>query len=229
MPHRCLSTLLPRRLIAVFALAAFVAATTGIPVLKLDQPGKTSQPYPCQHHHCGCVSAEQCWQSCCCFTNHEKLLWAGEHNVTPPNYVVAAAQREKPKASFCCAHTVAKSSSAAATRRPATAQGAALGTRAKENPKPQRGEINWSSNPVSRADPDDQAISSPHRAIDFVLAIHARRCQGQAQLWLALGAVALPPPAVTVNLESLLCTEVNPFVATLAGVTSSPATPPPRA
>jgi hypothetical protein len=68
--------------------------------------------------------------------------------------------------------------------------------------------------------------SSP---IEFVFSIHARKCQGQADVWLALGAVTAPPQPVLLALELTCCGSATPSLANLSSVTSSPATPPPRA
>src|SRR5215467_15256496 len=39
-----------------------------------------------------CQSAEQCWQNCCCMTLEERLIWARQNHVRPPNYALAAAR-----------------------------------------------------------------------------------------------------------------------------------------
>ena len=43
-----------------------------------------SEPFPCQSHSCGCATAHQCWTSCCCYTPHQRLVWAGRNGVEPP-------------------------------------------------------------------------------------------------------------------------------------------------
>jgi hypothetical protein len=53
---------------------------------------KSDQPYPCMNHPCGCASAEQCWRHCCCTTLEQRLAWAREHHVRPPNYALAEAR-----------------------------------------------------------------------------------------------------------------------------------------
>ena len=42
-----------------------------------------SEPFPCQSHACGCATAHQCWTSCCCFTPHQRLVWAVRNGITP--------------------------------------------------------------------------------------------------------------------------------------------------
>lgn len=53
-----------------------------------------SKPFPCMNRACGCLNADQCWHSCCCFTMREKLAWAAENGVEPPEFVREAAARE---------------------------------------------------------------------------------------------------------------------------------------
>jgi len=70
-----------------------------------------SQPYPCQHHACGCRSAKECWTRCGCFSREQKLAWARANGVTPPPEglcsVEEVAPAEKPTGKCrggCCAH-----------------------------------------------------------------------------------------------------------------------------
>jgi hypothetical protein len=70
---------------AGFALAAYLVAGVGIP-LPASPPKKPGPPFPCQDHLCGCMSAEQCWRSCCCHTPDERRAWARSHGVEPPDY-----------------------------------------------------------------------------------------------------------------------------------------------
>lgn len=72
-----------RRLAAGVALAAYLVTILGLPVpaLRAKDP---SQPFPCQHHACGCRTAVDCWSSCCCYSAAEKQLWACNNGVEPP-------------------------------------------------------------------------------------------------------------------------------------------------
>jgi len=73
------------------ATIAYSILALGIP-LPLPS-GKTSKEiYPCMNHHCGCQSAEECWRNCCCMTLEERLIWARENHVRPPDYVLAEAR-----------------------------------------------------------------------------------------------------------------------------------------
>jgi hypothetical protein len=92
---------LAKRGVAAALLAAVVCGISGVPVVTIGRKDR-SRPYPCQDRPCGCVSADECWHHCCCFTNKQKVAWAHEHGVTPPDFVIAAADREDETA--ICAH-----------------------------------------------------------------------------------------------------------------------------
>jgi hypothetical protein len=53
-----------------------------------------STPFPCMDSPCGCKDAEQCWRHCCCHTLTERLAWARENGVTPPEYALAEARAQ---------------------------------------------------------------------------------------------------------------------------------------
>lgn len=43
--------------------------------------------FPCEGCGCGCATAKQCWEACCCHSDAEKLAWAMREGVEPPRYV----------------------------------------------------------------------------------------------------------------------------------------------
>ena len=100
------------RLCGWLSTALYLAVASGIS-LPLPAPAAEgvqkdkSQPYPCMNSPCGCRSAEQCWRHCCCHTLAQRLEWARENHVQPPDYVLAEAAAEgiawKPDSgSSCC-------------------------------------------------------------------------------------------------------------------------------
>src|SRR5689334_21846051 len=94
------------RAMPLLALAGFVAGAMGLPVPQVVFTAKDRrQPFPCLDRRCGCMSADQCWRGCCCFTNREKVAWAAQRGVTPPEFVVRLAARERAPAAAqsCCA------------------------------------------------------------------------------------------------------------------------------
>ena len=61
----------------------------------LNAAGKdTTTPFPCMNSPCGCRSAEHCWHNCCCHTLAERIQWARENHVRPPDDVLAEAKAE---------------------------------------------------------------------------------------------------------------------------------------
>ena len=94
--HRQFVKRINRGLVCLAVLFAFCASFVPLPIgTQATQEKDQSQPYPCQHRPCGCRSADQCWKSCCCFTNVQKIAWARQHKVTPPAFVVEAARKEQ--------------------------------------------------------------------------------------------------------------------------------------
>ena len=62
----------------------------------------------------------------------------------------------------------------------------------------------------------------------LVLAIQSRQCRGQAEQWLSLGAVELPPASVEMILVPHCCGELLPSDEPLTSIAYSPPRPPPR-
>ena len=91
--HLLASTLPGRRIVSAVLLAAYVVTAAGVPVPIGAKPQAGGEAFPCAACGCGCGSAEQCWRSCCCHSLAERVAWAREHNVRPPEYAVAEAQQ----------------------------------------------------------------------------------------------------------------------------------------
>jgi hypothetical protein len=78
-----------------FSLAVYLLVASGLPIRVPGADEKDlSQPFPCMDCPCGCRNAEQCWRSCCCHTLAERLAWARENHVRPPDYVLAEARAQ---------------------------------------------------------------------------------------------------------------------------------------
>jgi hypothetical protein len=66
-----------------------------IPHQTLNAAGKdATTPFPCMNSPCGCRSADHCWHNCCCHTLAERIQWARENHVRPPDDVLAEAKAE---------------------------------------------------------------------------------------------------------------------------------------
>ena len=86
--------------------------------------------FPCQDRPCGCENAQQCWGSCCCFSDAEKLCWAKAHQVIPPDWFLEKIADEqliaslRKKSETECVSAVPKKSSCCCCRRGKTSSGA---------------------------------------------------------------------------------------------------------
>ena len=79
------------------ALLGQLIAVIGLPLPRATAKDLSS-PFPCMHRACGCLSAADCWKSCCCFSAGERVAWARAHDVQPPPSLVKEAERE----AVCC-------------------------------------------------------------------------------------------------------------------------------
>lgn len=176
-----------------------------------------STPFPCMDKPCGCVTAEQCFTSCCCSTPSETLAWARAHDLEPA--VIAALQRRAatapPRAdNSCCAASqkMAPAGCCAEASAAATAECCAA-----------------ASQPAccaaqTHADPADEPMSCHTVSLRAMLA-----CGGIVAQWLA-SVVAVPAPvptacAVAMPLRaSVETTDTLPVAMPVA-----PDVPPPRA
>ncbi|MBX7166071.1 MAG: hypothetical protein K1X74_06950 [Pirellulales bacterium] len=193
------------RLLAVGAALAQLVLASGFPlwpanVHPVAAKSAEHQRYPCEDHRCGCLSADQCWRSCCCHTHAEKLQWARSQGIRPPDYLLALVEAEtrerqvaSPRRSCCHARPAAAPRYAAA--KPARGPAAA----------PQR----------------------PARG-GWVIGFQAQQCQGLITTWVALGAVVPPPPRVVapgeqISIDTLAFCTWRPIA-----VVHRPEVPPPR-
>jgi hypothetical protein len=80
-----------RRGISAALLAAFVVVAAGIPLPVANHPVNIGERFPCESCGCGCDSAEHCWRHCCCHTLAERLAWAEENGIKPPDFALDAA------------------------------------------------------------------------------------------------------------------------------------------
>lgn len=100
--------------IVLVVLCAYVVATLGVipsPTVIgrwLGRTMGTSERFACEDCGCGCASAMECWTHCCCHTPEERLAWALERGVMPPEGVqlsdetwVRAAKMLRPDQEHC--------------------------------------------------------------------------------------------------------------------------------
>ena len=101
MRHQLVPASLAKRIVTLLLLGTMLAWGSGISV---SIPGfkDTSTPFMCQDHACSCRNAIGCWNHCCCFSHSEKLAWALEQKVEPPETFLQAVAHEKESASEFC-------------------------------------------------------------------------------------------------------------------------------
>lgn len=170
-----------RRLIAVGVLLTFVAALLPLPIPQMhEHDEESSEPFPCQHHHCGCRSADQCWKKCCCFTNAQKVAWAKSHHVQAPEFVIAAAKSESTAQSCtggsCCLKEKPQAKVTTATP-PSNCQISANVDLPNDSPLVR----------TANEKPDRPEMT-------YVFGFRAQECQGQVWGWSVLPWSILPPP-----------------------------------
>lgn len=90
-----------RPAVSLLTAVVILAGALGIPVPRSVQK-EVDQPFPCMHHSCGCMSAEACWQGCCCLTHEQKLAWAQKHGIEPPRGILTVATRPAGPGGSCC-------------------------------------------------------------------------------------------------------------------------------
>lgn len=74
-----------RNAICSLLLLAIGSLFVPLPQFRKVEKDQT-QAFPCQDRACGCRTAEDCWTNCCCFSDKEKLAWAAENGVQPPEW-----------------------------------------------------------------------------------------------------------------------------------------------
>ncbi len=192
------------------ALLAYVASMTGYPLPMPTVAQDASTPYPCQGHACGCNSAAQCWDSCCCYSAAERLAWVRQHGIRLTASTIAAlqaeARRDARAAKSCC-----KNKSQLAKNCKACGHGGSCAHKADHQHEHQ------------------QATSSNKARIVWVSGIQAQKCQGLTTLWLSSGA-NLPVEIPTLwEFEWTLAGRVDVADDTHLSLSDLPAVPPPRA
>ncbi len=216
-----------RRLIGLALLTSICASFVPLRVPNVPSPGKDqSEPFPCQNRPCGCASAEQCWKQCCCFTNAEKVVWARENGVTPPDNVVKAARAESSE-KISKADVSSRETRSLCKTPPADAESndkrccesraakSCCGTGGCHEPR---------ARTTNKARATDKASSEAPR---YVIGFEAMKCRGQGVFWNSLPWAVIPSSCVSERPVEPARWD-RPQSATMASVASDPPEPPPR-
>lgn len=207
-----------RRPLAAVCVAIYLLAWIGVPlpVVPVVSVGASSGRFPCEHHHCGCDNAEQCWGDCCCMTMPERLAWAHANGVQPPDWVLQSIPErvregdtaEIVSSATCCSDKMVEEPAACAGHCCCRPEVKSCDTK-----------------PTTDA---ENAHIQKRIAPGWVSLIQAQRCRGGSTEWVASGAVLI---------SSTVC-EVRPdmtatfFQLRVAAAAESPpfepAVPPPQ-
>jgi hypothetical protein len=202
MPARRRLTFLKQRirraLVVGVAVVGYLAGVIGLP-LPASVHKASSVAFPCQSHACGCMTAQQCWQHCCCFSPEEKAAWAQAHQVQPPpeaatqgwNQPRQRDRQQQPPAkqgkSCCSGHQCADQTPAE------------------------------SSKPAERS-----------KATTWVLGMWSQQCGGASTSWLLGEPVMAPPHFVSWTYDASPVCWLQPCNDPPTSVALVPPTPPPR-
>jgi hypothetical protein len=198
---------LVRRCVVATSLLAYVIVAAGVPLPTFKSAGKSGELYPCMGCHCGCSSAEQCWRSCCCHTLAERLAWADEHDVTPPDYALAEARESGlDDAGRPLGQKVVRV--ALAGKKPASTRSCC---------QKKASCCSDSSNQRTCCTSKSKECNDCEQPVNFILGYRALSCHGQSLNWLA--AV---PTLITIELN---LSDEFPLVAWLGPHSSDFASP----
>ena len=147
-----------------------------------------SRPFPCMNSPCGCGSAEQCFESCCCHTPSERLAWARRHGLgaavtdalerrVAAAVIPAAPDAGRPAGGSCC--------SSAAASAPADAESCCDTGPAEATPGPA----------AAQGSRDEASSAAPAVGVTGVTLRAMLACQGLLTQWLSVSG-SLPPPRV---------------------------------
>jgi hypothetical protein len=176
---------LKHRLCAGVAAASYLTAAFGLPVTPLPDKDR-SRPFPCQNHVCGCHSAAECWQHCCCFSHQERLAWAHTHEVEAPTSAepVTAQGWRTPRG-----HDQAENGG-----QPGTTCARCLSEQTKTADLVP---AECGSDSESVPTYGNRPPSTGKRSGSLLLNVAAMQCHGMSTVWISVGAVLRPPPALT--------------------------------
>lgn len=203
-----------RRSIAGGMLVCYALVMFGVPLPESAPEAGSEQPYPCQHHACGCRSAEQCWRSCCCFTDEEKLAWAERNGVTPPDSFAgrravqgrAQVARLRDSGSLSCSRRSSSCSSGSSH--------CGLPDIANSSPR----------HCCKTRDPND----GPKKRIRLVVGIEALKCRGLGAGWTIIGDFVPPAPQVLWQFDPFVIGTLAFPSCRLPEIFFPPPAPPPR-
>lgn len=192
-----------RRLVSCVTAILYAGLVFGFPMPAVARKTDGDRPYACQSRACGCSSAEQFWKSCCCFSPSERLKWAEEQGVIPPEYAERPSD-ESPSTPAksdsvdgdggCCSTSEPKS----CCSQPSCCETTTETPKPKQPKSPCRSsccevKAGAGSTKESSMPSTDAPRPSPAKAVQFVFGLSAQKCKGLTSSWFAAGEAPTPP------------------------------------
>ena len=181
------STSRAARLIVFALLGCMVAGIIGLPAPPPIKEISGTELFPCMDSPCGCKTAAQCWDKCCCHNDAQKIAWARAQGVIPPAFVVARFQSEQKQSAI-----VANPRSSSCAQEP--------------------GGNSQSSGCCSknRTEIEKQCVTKPASTYRsrVVLWRSLQRCRGVDLVWTLLATGWIPDRHETVNVADPLLIEI---------------------
>lgn len=196
-----------RRWFSATVLVGYLALSVGFPLPSLG-PKDLSSPFPCQDHACGCRTADDCRQQCCCFTRQQKLAWADRHGVDPATVVGNLAAADEPLAAprDCC-RTASRQPADCRQADHACADGSGAAT---------------TTSSCCR-------MATAHKPPGgWVLGISTRQCRGLVDYWFSLFVMPVALPQ-SVQPDDAVAGPLCMFVLGYSQLRAQPPVPPPEA
>lgn len=201
--------------VAGVMLSCYMLVLFGVPLPGPLAATNPSQPYPCQDSVCGCSSAEQCWRSCCCYTDPEKLAWAKRNNVTPPDDFLEQLT------SCELAATVPLPQSCCASGKPEHSPQASVAVAGSCASREGTGKTPSSC----KVDDGEPKTANSSR---IVVTIEALKCRGLGTDWIGLHDVIPAVPFQICERSPLTADAAFPAWNGLPEISFPPPSPPPR-
>src|SRR5215203_5896571 len=198
-----------RRCVSAMLAAMYLVTAAGIPLPAGNVAHTSGESYPCSHSSCGCASAEKCWRSCCCHSLAERMAWAREHNVRPPEFAIAEARRAGVDLAWLEDATLCGSA-------PDLNGGRSTNCAAAEKPRAKLGAAGLFAMPGVRCCcAKSHEPKTDRRTSNCVIGWNALHCKGHSANW--LGAVPTLVSAGSVQSGTPLIEWLGPLISDKSG------------
>ncbi|HWL06881.1 MAG TPA: hypothetical protein VNQ76_00550 [Planctomicrobium sp.] len=183
-----------------------------------------SQPFPCQDRPCGCRSANQCWQKCCCFTNEQKLAWAERNGVKVPaivlNQTIARSRTNNKETSSKNSTPLAQSCKTAGTSLRSSC--------CEKSAQSNCGQDDCDHDTQEKFAAEKSAASEQDKSPRVLIGVLVQKCQGEGPYWNSLPWSILPKPMEVVIPETPFTMAPLFLLNSPLDVSFRPPVPPPR-